>query len=131
MEKCKKVCKHHGLTQYHKEKSGYLHCTKCRSEKVAQCRRKCKTTLVQEFGGRCEICLYNKCKSALDFHHIFPETKSFGISGNGSTISIAKKRAEALKCVLLCANCHREVEEGITEVPLELMERVRQYLEAL
>jgi hypothetical protein len=28
-------------------------------------------------------------------------------------------RAEARKCVLLCANCHAEVESGLIDLPLE------------
>ena len=26
-------------------------------------------------------------------------------------------KAEALKCTLVCSNCHREIHEGITECP--------------
>jgi hypothetical protein len=51
--------------------------------------------------------------SALEFHHIDPATKEFGVSRSGVTRSIARSRAEARKCVLLCSNCHAEVEAGV------------------
>jgi hypothetical protein len=38
----------------------------------------------------------------------------------GITRSLARLRAEAAKCVLLCANCHAEVEAEGIELPLEL-----------
>ena len=31
--------------------------------------------------------------------------------------SLARCRQEAAKCVLLCANCHAEVEAGVAELP--------------
>jgi hypothetical protein len=34
------------------------------------------------------------------------------------TRSLARARDEARKCVLLCANCHAEVEGGFTQLPL-------------
>jgi hypothetical protein len=55
---------------------------------------------------------------ALHFHHLDPAAKQFGISGRGFTRSLAKMRDEAAKCVLLCSNCHAEVEAGIASLPL-------------
>lgn len=63
-------------------------------------------------GGKCQICGYDRCNRALEFHHVNPEEKLFNIS-NGIK-SWDKAKAELDKCVLLCANCHREVEAGIT-----------------
>ena len=39
----------------------------------------------------------------------------------GHTRSMRKLADEARKCILLCANCHSEVERGVTEIPEELM----------
>lgn len=69
-------------------------------------------------GGRCEICEYNKCDRALSFHHINPEQKSFGLSDKGLTRSWDIIKQEIDKCVLLCANCHMEVHDGITQLPV-------------
>jgi hypothetical protein len=73
-----------------------------------------KQLLIEESGGRCAVCGYAKYQGALQFHHLDPSQKAFGVSGRGMTRAIAKARAEAKKCVLLCANCHAEVEAGVT-----------------
>ncbi len=69
-------------------------------------------------GGKCEICLYDKCDRALSFHHINPETKSFGLSDKGLTRSWDTIKKEIDKCILVCANCHMEIHEGITQLPV-------------
>jgi hypothetical protein len=43
--------------------------------------------------------------------------QSFAISRKGFTWSLARMRAEVAKCVLLCSNCHAEVEAGIATLP--------------
>ena len=50
---------------------------------------------------------------ALEFHHIDPGAKTFALSQRGVTLSLESMRAEARKCVLLCSNCHAEVEAGV------------------
>ncbi len=69
-----------------------------------------------EFGGACRCCGYDRCVSALAFHHLDPRTKRFQIGGRGLARSLDALREEAAKCVLLCANCHAEVEAGIREL---------------
>ena len=71
-------------------------------------------------GGKCCICGYDKCKSALDFHHKNGEVKNFGLSVRGLTRSWVRTKKELDKCVLVCANCHREIHEGITQLPTEM-----------
>lgn len=113
-------CKRHGLTRFVAVGSEpRLRCVKCRSEAVARRRRKVKEILVAEAGGECFLCGYAKHSVALQFHHVEPSTKSFGLSVRGITRSIAKLREEAEKCVLLCANCHSEVEAGVVELPVK------------
>jgi hypothetical protein len=50
--------------------------------------------------------------AALQFHHVDRATKRFALAGEGVTRGIARAREEARKCILLCANCHAEVEAG-------------------
>ncbi|GEM_PF-605511 len=69
-------------------------------------------------GGKCESCGYSKCQRALSFHHLDPNKKSFGVSDKGLTRSWERIRDEIDKCVLICANCHMEVHEGITQLPV-------------
>jgi hypothetical protein len=110
-------CRRHGRTRFVLENRGYYRCIKCRSGNVIDWRRRKKQQLVEEAGGKCQICGYHRCMAALEFHHIDPSTKSFPLSMRGCTRSIETLRGEAAKCVLLCANCHAEVENDYAEVP--------------
>lgn len=68
------------------------------------------------FGSKCAECGYNKSLSALDIHHLDPEEKEFGIGRIRANPKSWNKIVEELrKCVLLCANCHREVHAGDLE----------------
>ena len=59
----------------------------------------------------CSICGYNKCIAALEFHHLESEEKDFNIS-KGYSYSFKRLVAELSKCILVCANCHREIHNG-------------------
>ena len=74
---------------------------------VIKRRKANKKFLVEYKGGKCERCGYNKCIGALEFHHLDPSTKSFSLTGN--TFGIERQKKEADKCILVCANCHREI----------------------
>ena len=82
-------------------------------ERVAAYRRRVKEILVEEAGGRCRVCGYDLYIGALHFHHLDPTLKRFAVSHAGTTGSLRSMREEARKCVLLCANCHAEVEAGL------------------
>jgi hypothetical protein len=79
-------------------------------------RKKLKQLAVAHLGGKCTICGYNKCVDALDFHHLDPKEKSFAISYKGYTRSWENVKLELAKCILLCANCHRELEAGLIKI---------------
>lgn len=104
-----RVCKTHGLTVFRRcGVKEHLRCIKCRSEAVQRRRAKIKELAVEYKGGSCENCGYCKCINALEFHHTDPNEKDFGVAAKGNTRSFDKIRAELDKCVMLCANCHRE-----------------------
>jgi hypothetical protein len=105
-------CSRHGWTSFVLGAGGYFRCPRCAAEAVSERRRRVKAQLVAEAGGRCQLCGYDRYPGALHFHHIDPGAKAFGIGGTGATPALAKLREEARKCVLLCANCHAEVEAG-------------------
>jgi 5-methylcytosine-specific restriction endonuclease McrA len=86
---------------------------------VAKRRRKIKALSIEYKGGKCQSCGYNKYAGALELHHLDATKKSFGISDKGYTRSWDKVKAELDKCILLCANCHREVSAGILQLPHE------------
>lgn len=79
---------------------------------VKDSRRNRKLNLMKVCGNKCCICGYDKAVSALEFHHIIPESKEYGISG-GTCHNIQKDLDEVKKCVLVCANCHREIHENL------------------
>ena len=74
---------------------------------VSKRRKLNKQLLVEYKGGKCQRCGYDKCIAALEFHHLDPSTKSFSLTGN--TLGIERQKEEADKCILVCANCHREI----------------------
>ncbi len=113
------VCPQHGETQFFLEGRGYYRCKRCRSESVTRRRRKMKEILVAAAGGRWCICGYDRHPSALAFHHVDPVRKRMPVSGGGISYSLNTLRVEANKCVLLCANCYSEVENGVATLPLE------------
>lgn len=83
-------------------KGGWYRCTRC----FKNYRRKVlKTALVALFGGRCERCGLAFPICVYDFHHI--QNKVFGIGNIFEIASIKTLASEIVKCVLMCANCHR------------------------
>lgn len=108
-------CAQHGPNE-HVIYSAGAWCRRCNSAGVAKRRRRVKEILVQEAGGKCLLCGYDRVPRALHFHHLDPSQKDFGLGLGGVTRSIATIRQEAAKCVLLCSNCHCEVEEGVVEL---------------
>ena len=75
-------------------------------------RLKLRQMTLDLLGSKCIISGYHRDVHALDFHHVDESTKNFGLSDRGLTRSWEKVKEEVLKCVLLCANCHREVHSG-------------------
>ena len=76
-------------------------------------RWRLKSELIELLGSKCQICGYNRSNAALEFHHNKSNKEfSIGVLLKGS--SRQKLLKEARKCILLCANCHREVHhEGL------------------
>lgn len=60
-------------------------------------------------GGKCERCGYDKIEDVLEFHHINPEEKTMSLGEKSGSTEWSKFFAESQKCMLLCANCHREI----------------------
>lgn len=105
---CSKQCRSEFKKEYLK-KRGYEY------EKLVTWRIKQKNKAVEYKGGKCVICKYDRCKSALEFHHIDPSEKDFNIS------STKNRKFEDIineldKCILVCANCHREIHDGLISV---------------
>lgn len=80
---------------------------------VKKRRQLLRKKAVDFLGGKCTLCGYQKDITVLDFHHIDEKTKEFGLSERGLTRSWLKIEAELNKCILVCANCHREIHSGM------------------
>lgn len=115
-----RTCRRHGATEFahYARGNGAFRwvCKRCVGEAVTRRKQKLKRLLVEEAGGRCAVCGYDRCIINLGFHHVDPTTKSFAMSmANGK--SMARFRTEAEKCVLVCTNCHGEIEAGMIASP--------------
>jgi transposase-like protein len=110
-------CAVHGPVTFVRRGKDGFRCRHCRTDAVERRRRIVKQTLVDEAGGACVICGYSRSLAGLHFHHVDPALKAFAVSRRGLTLSLESARAEAAKCVLLCANCHAMVEAGIATLP--------------
>lgn len=98
---CSNNCKQKDFYSNHKNNSSFRQMIKSSKRKIE---------LIELKGGKCERCGYNKNLSALEFHHIDSNNKSFNIDGrNLANKSFDELLNESNKCILLCANCHREI----------------------
>ncbi len=86
-------------------------------DKVRKRRKITKELAVAYKGGRCIFCGYNECIDALKFHHLNSRNKDFGIGKSGYTRRLSKVFKEVDKCVIVCANCHREIHAGLLQLP--------------
>jgi hypothetical protein len=77
------------------------------SKQVQDTQRRKKLKAIEMFGGKCQICGYNKCPNALEFHHVGEKKESPSYIIMRWSWERAKKELE--KCILICANCHREI----------------------
>lgn len=107
-----KVCTKHGET-VHSVFKDRDRCRKCMYDAVQRRRMKVKKMSVAYKGGCCEHCGYDKCIGALEFHHKDPTQKDFGIASNNHNKAWSVIQAELDKCLMLCANCHREEHERL------------------
>ena len=112
-------CRSHGVIEHRQFKDGRgvrWRCKRCVGEAVTRRHRKIKQTLIAAAGGCCVLCGYDRCLFNLHFHHVDPATKEFNVSVSSGK-ALAKHLAEAQKCILVCANCHGEIETGMVECP--------------
>lgn len=113
------VCRRHGPGPHRWFGRGgdrRLRCRRCMREAVTRRHREIRSILVAEAGGRCAVCGYDRCGLNLHFHHVDRSLKSFDMS-TGRGKGLASYREEARKCVLVCANCHGEIEAGLRVSP--------------
>lgn len=82
------------------------------SKSVINYRKRIKIALCKANGNRCALCGIEDNIVIYDFHHLDPSKKAFGITNN-ITKSKQAYADEAKKCVMLCSNCHRKIENKL------------------
>lgn len=93
-----------------------------RAKKVRNASRRAwtlkeKQKAVAYKGGKCEICGYDRCLAAMDFHHRNPEEKNgYGTGALKSHWTFEKNKEEIDKCILVCVRCHREIHAGVITI---------------
>lgn len=75
-------------------------------------RRSMKKQAIKLLGGKCILCGYDKFIDALEFHHENSNEKEFKL-GSGNTMLWKDYKTQALKCSLVCSNCHKEIHSKI------------------
>lgn len=119
MVKICEICK----SKFETKSSTRIYCYDCSGESTRldnQTRKHQKTILrrnmklqaIKLLGGKCCRCGYNKCVDALEFHHTNQREKDFKL-GSGNTMSWKEYKTEAMKCILVCSNCHKEIHSEI------------------
>lgn len=106
-----KYCSIHcrAISWYHKQSKSYKK-SQSKHNAIMQRNRKRQRKLkaIEMLGGKCSICGYNKCAASLDFHHLDKSIKDKDIK-EMMHLSWKRIEKEISKCILLCANCHREL----------------------
>jgi len=130
-KKCSKCSKIKNVTDFYKQPGGLYgvrgECKECNSNYYMSRQKEYKAQAIYRFEHKwkavheqmihelktngCAICGYDKCQSALVFHHVNPEDKKFGIETRRMSMKDCKIKDEVEKCILLCCRCHREIHE--------------------
>lgn len=130
------LTKEFGLGNWHGSRERLLHeaakcdllCANChrlrhaaldadrRGHAVVEHRRRRKIRAIEYMGKTCQGCGRDGHPAIFEFHHWNAAEKEFGISHTGIPHKWETVLAELAKCVMLCANCHREVHAGVREI---------------
>ena len=105
---CPKCKESKSLNEFYRrrmDKNPSSYCKLCTTLQTVARQQEMKRKAVAYKGGKCQVCGYFKCQAALEFHHT--GQKDFTIA-NSALSSFEKIKKELDKCVMLCANCHRE-----------------------
>lgn len=107
--RCKKDCHFEEFYSRRGKPHSSVYCKKCTSDQSLERMRNLKEQMVNYKGGECNRCGYKKYIGALEFHHLDPNEKDFNISHLRYYSFGDKIKNELDKCILVCANCHREI----------------------
>ena len=116
--KCLK-CMPFGTSNYHKKSPEEARTVKAQTSRASyrkkytqygkgpqSIRRERRKQFFINLIGGCQICGYNKCLEAIQFHHL--RDKKFSINGLCFGFALSVVLEELAKCVVLCSRCHTE-----------------------
>lgn len=109
---CPKCCENKLIEKFYNRRGkegGSVYCISCSNDESRERARRFKIKCVEYKGGSCEKCGYDKYIGALQFHHLDPNKKDFGLANVKSHKFDEKIKKELDKCILVCANCHFEI----------------------
>lgn len=92
-----------------------VYCKSCTSDQTLERVRSLKLQMIEYKGGCCVRCGYNKYQGALEFHHLNPKEKDFNPSRLKRYSFDDRVKSELDKCILVCANCHREIHNELKQ----------------
>lgn len=102
-------------------KTNNKQCKQCISYNMYHHKIRKYSNLLKCHGNKCCSCGFNDFISGFQFHHTNPKTKEFSIGAKRNSYGFEELLKESKKCVLLCANCHVEVETKSTDLPSDLV----------
>lgn len=105
--RCKQVLPLSDFYTRRATKNASVYCKPCTNQQAVERQQKLKQDAAAYLGGCCSQCGYNRYAAALELHHRDPSAKEFSLCYSKST-TFDKIKPELNKCILLCANCHRE-----------------------
>jgi len=109
LAKCDLLCKNCHMEEEHRIEASYKHKN---NQRTKGARR--KQLVVDQLGGGCSMCGYNKLLRCLSFHHRDPQLKSFKLDIlTFCSCPEATLQSELSKCDLLCLNCHADLESKL------------------
>jgi formylmethanofuran dehydrogenase subunit E len=104
------LCGERNIHCTHKRKDGSYVCENCyRKTHVATIAKNKQWLWDHKEAEGCVFCEENDPR-CLDYHHLHPKKKKFSIGSVSSTIPTQAIIIEMKKCVVICANCHRQIE---------------------
>jgi hypothetical protein len=119
------ICSRHGISEHRLSVSKWK-CKKCEYVYSRRYLENLKLKAVEYAGSKCQECGYNKCLRALHFHHNEPNIKEFAIfefrPGYKKIRNWEKLKLEIDKCILLCSNCHMEINDDDEKIVHEEIE---------
>lgn len=104
-----------GMYYSRRKNSVMSYCKECFNSYTVERQRQIKKKCVEYLGGKCCLCGYNKYFGALEFHHKDPTKKDPRIRFGSNRVNFEALRSELDKCILLCANCHREEHASLAD----------------